>query len=452
VWRYPRALPAGTTYDGPARHIDVVPTVLALLGLRGGESTQGADLLPALQGRAAPPDLTQYSEARLAEEGFGMAPLSGVRHDGWKYIRAPRPELYDLRHDPRERTDRSRDDPGVAVPLREGLDRVTAESARRALRAPTRTIDRETEEMLRALGYLAPPEQRAEMAGMDPKDGIALYATLQEARQLAQMEQWDRARALLEQVLAASPANVTARNVLALAAVRRGDLQEAERQYLASLAKHPGQHRVLGALGTIALRRDDLATAERRFQEALAQAPTYVEAMGNLGFIAAVRGDEAGARSWYERALVVDPTYPHVHRRLADLFYDRREYGRALDNYRRALEVLPEGFEVMIQAGNSARFLGDAAAAAAYYAEAGAVRPDSWIPPYNTACLQAVNGQLEPALASLGRAADLGFAAPALLENNEDFDGLRPLVGWGALVTRVQEAASRAGTDPVRSG
>jgi Tfp pilus assembly protein PilF len=320
------------------------------------------------------------------------------------------------------------------------------------LPAPTRTIDRETEEMLRALGYLAPPEQRAEMAGMDPKDGIALYATLQEARQLAQMEQWDRARALLEEVLAASPANVTARNLLALAAVRRGDLQEAERQYLASLAKQPGQHRVLGALGTIALRRDDLATAERRFQEALAQAPTYVEAMGNLGFIAAVRGDEAGAQSWYERALVVDPTYPHVHRRLADLFYDRREYGRALDNYRRALEVLPEGFEVMIQAGNSARFLGDAAAAAAYYAEAGAVRPDSWIPPYNAAGLQAIAGELEPAMASLGRAADLGFAAPALLESNEDFDGLRPLVGWGALVTRVQEAASRAGTGVMRSG
>ena len=452
VWRYPRALPRGTTYTAPARHIDVVPTLLALLGLPGGEGTQGADLLPAMQGRAAPPDLSQYSEAHLAEEGFGMAPLSGLRHDGWKYIQAPRPELYDLRHDPRERTDRSRDDPAVATPLHDRLERVTEESEHRALPAATRTIDRETEDMLRALGYLAPPEQRAEMAGMDPKDGIALYAKLQEARQLAQIEQWDRARALLEEVLAASPRNVTARNVLALAAVRRGDLHEAERQYLASLASQPGQHRVLGALGTIALRRDDLATAEKRFQEALALAPTYVEAMGNLGFIAAVRGDEAGAESWYERALAVDPTYPHVHRRLADLFYDRKDYARALENYRRALAALPEGFEVMIQAGNSARYLGDTAGAAAYYAQAAAVRPDSWIPPYNTACLQAITGDLEPALASLGRAVDLGFAAPSLLEGNEDFDSLRQLTGWGALVTRVQDAASRTGKGVVRAG
>ena len=106
----------------------------------------------------------------------------------------------------------------------------------------------------------------------------------------------------------------------------------------------------------------------------------------------------------------------------------------------------------MIQAGNSARFLGDAAGAAGYYARAAAMRPDAYIPPYATACLQAVNGELEPALASLGRAVDLGFAAPALLEGNEDFDGLRPLAGWSALLVRVQEAASRAGQGGVRAG
>ena len=43
-----------------------------------------------------------------------------------------------------------------------------------------------------------PPEQRAEMAGMDPKDGMALYAQVQEARQLAQNEQWERRGRLLE--------------------------------------------------------------------------------------------------------------------------------------------------------------------------------------------------------------------------------------------------------------
>ena len=37
-----------------------------------------------------------------------------------------------------------------------------------------------------------------------------------------------------------------------------------------------------------------------------------------------------------------------------------------------------------------------------------------------------------------------GWESPALLDRNEDFDGLRPLPGWPALVARVREAAERA--------
>src|SRR6185503_5202429 len=33
VWRLPGVLPAGVAYPGPVRHVDIVPTVLAMLGL-----------------------------------------------------------------------------------------------------------------------------------------------------------------------------------------------------------------------------------------------------------------------------------------------------------------------------------------------------------------------------------------------------------------------------------
>src|SRR5262249_17748344 len=49
VWRLPRVFAARTTYGGAVRHVDVVPTVLAALGLPGGDSTQGTSLLAALQ-------------------------------------------------------------------------------------------------------------------------------------------------------------------------------------------------------------------------------------------------------------------------------------------------------------------------------------------------------------------------------------------------------------------
>jgi hypothetical protein len=137
-----------------------------------------------------------------------MAPLFGVRHDGRKWNRGTAPELYDLRRDPRELTNLYPNDATAAQPLERELEAVTAKAHAGALTAPTRLIDRETEEMLRALGYMAPPEQRAEMAGRDPKDGMALYNKLQEARQLVQMERLDRAGALLSEIVGAAPENV----------------------------------------------------------------------------------------------------------------------------------------------------------------------------------------------------------------------------------------------------
>jgi Tfp pilus assembly protein PilF len=444
LWRLPGVLPAGSTYDGSVRHIDIAPTVLAALGLSGGAATQGLNLLPAFQGHIPPPKAAQYAEARLAEEGFGMAPLAGVRHGGRKWIQAPRPELYDLRADPAEMRNVYPDERARA--LEDELAGILADSEQRGLTAPTRQIDGETEEMLRALGYMAPPEQRAEMGGMDPKDGIAVYARIQEARQLTQIEQWDRARTMLEATLVLSPENVTARNLLAFIAVRGGDLDDAERQYVASLAAQPHQHRVHGALGALALRRGDLDAADRRFREALAIAPAFVEAMSNLGFVEAARGNDRGAEEWYERAIAADPTFPHVYRRLADLHYDRKEWSRALGYYRRVLATIPKYFDVLIQAGNTARFMSDPDTAAGYYAEAGQLRTDSWIPPYNLACLRAISGDSDAALRLLADAMDRGFHAPALLDRNEDFDTLRSLAGWPDLVTRAREMMAQRRT------
>jgi len=195
----------------------------------------------------------------------------------------------------------------------------------------------------------------------------------------------------------------------------------------------------MGALGALALRRNDLDAAQKHFEDALALAPTFVEAMSNLGFVMALRGDSAAAQSWYEKAMAIDPTYPHANRRLADLYYDRKEYVRALDYYRRVLVALPRYFDVLIQAGNAARFAGDSSEAARYYAEAATVRPDSWIPPYNLACLQALDGQGDAAVASLEKAVALGFENRGLLDGNEDFESLHGLPGWLRVRDKVPE-------------
>ena len=107
------------------------------------------------------------------------------------------------------------------------------------------------------------------------------------------------------------------------------------------------------------------------------------------------------------------------------------------------LTALPNFFEVLIQAGNSARFLDDTQTAAAYYDEAAKVHADSWIPAYNLACLRALGGDPQAAMVLLGQAVDLGFGGTNLLDTNEDFASLRALPEWPALVVTLKNRTLR---------
>jgi arylsulfatase A-like enzyme/Tfp pilus assembly protein PilF len=425
IFRYPAKLPAARVYPGPVRSIDIVPTVLALLGLPGGDETQGQSLVREFRGEAPPPDLPQYSESLLAELGFGMAPLHAVRLGGYKLIRAPRPELYDLRADPHELRNIYADHRDQAARLERELDHLLEASARSARKAKENPMTRESEEGLRALGYLASTTDRQSMGGMDPKDGISIYNRLEDARHLAQHERWGEAERILRGILDEIPAHLSARNTLAFCLLRDERVDEARAEALRSLAQDPSQFRILGMLGGIALAAGDLDEADKRFRAALDQAHTFVEAMVNLGFIRLLRGDEAGAREWYDKAVAADPKLPLVHRRLGDLYYERRDYAAALTHYRHGLEVLPRDFRALIQAGNSAKHVGDDNVARDYYQKAREVQPDSWVPPYNQACLEAVRARTAEAFLALDESVRKGFHQPLLLERDPELSSLR---------------------------
>ena len=118
--------------------------------------------------------------------------------------------------------------------------------------------------------------------------------------------------------------------------------------------------------------------------------------------------------------------------------------------------MLPRSFEVLIQAGNSARFLGDSAGRGRVLRGGGA-RASRLVDPALQHGLPARrDGDPQAALASLGDATALGFASPQLLERNEDFDPVRPLPGWADLVARVRAKAAERGAQspqlPARAG
>src|SRR5262249_46584737 len=148
--------------------------------------------------------------------------------------------------------------------------------------------------------------------------------------------------------------------------------------------------------------------------------------------------------------LAPEPAFPHASRRIGDLYFERGDYPRALEAYRRVLATMPQHFEALVQAGNSARSGGDVPASIDYYERARAVRPDSWIPPYNLACVKAAGGEAGEALALLDEAIAAGFRSPRLLDEHDEFAPLPASPRWAGRRERAGQAERLAAREPAR--
>ena len=112
--------------------------------------------------------------------------LTAVRDGRYKFIAAPRRELYDIEADPGETHDLRRRQPAHGRragtrPARHGRTNRGAGGAQQP-----RAVDPAVEQQLRALGYVASSVRRAAMADRprgDPKDKIGLYNLLERAAQ-----------------------------------------------------------------------------------------------------------------------------------------------------------------------------------------------------------------------------------------------------------------------------
>lgn len=188
------------------RSIDLVPTIANLVGLGGDSATDGESLVPLLEGRARADVPVSLAESWYPRLHFGWSELRSARVGEWKYIAAPKPELYDLRNDRGELRNLVRDRASVAGRLAAEIGRLTAASSPEKDAVPAAQPDAATVERLRALGYvgtLAPVTSTS--SSENPLDHVAEYRTYRElftrALTLLGRKQASAAAALLQRLV-----------------------------------------------------------------------------------------------------------------------------------------------------------------------------------------------------------------------------------------------------------
>ena len=160
--------------------IDIAPTVLDLEGLPG-PPMEGVSLSGVLRGRRGEPrDRIAYAESMYPLQ-YGWSALRTVREGRFKFIEAPRPELYDLESDPDEARNLHDTQPAASARLLTLIR--TFGPAELSASAPG---DDAARERLAALGYAGshrspgPPSAPAVLP--DPKDMIGAYNEIVEQR------------------------------------------------------------------------------------------------------------------------------------------------------------------------------------------------------------------------------------------------------------------------------
>ena len=116
---------------------------------------------------------------------YGWSDLRAVRDGRWKYILAPKPELYDLDRDPGELHNLVDAEAGRARALRGSIEaRLKLEERSAHTASAAAGIPPEMLERLGALGYIgAGGSPGRKSAGVDPKDKVADYKALRELMQ-----------------------------------------------------------------------------------------------------------------------------------------------------------------------------------------------------------------------------------------------------------------------------
>ncbi len=306
-------IPAGRTVAAPVGLVDVAPTVIALVGAKPLPDTAGRDLSPLFDGEEGAPE-NAYFETVAPQLDFGWSALLGLRAGSLKYIRAPRPELYDLAADPGEQHSLAGERPELVASLDAALEARLRAAAPRA--ATPLAVTPSEREALARLGYLASTASAAEFAlgevgGPDPKDRLEVIAEVGRA-QVAMAE--GRAGEALALLRALGDAGPSVAGLRAAAAVNAGEPAAAERDARTALKASPGREDYVGvlALALDAQGRGDEAVAELR--KLPADVPLSAEIALRLAAAEVPDQGIEAALNRIERALELAPTDPQLVR------------------------------------------------------------------------------------------------------------------------------------------
>lgn len=411
ILRMPGRIAKGIRAKTDARSIDLVPTILDLVGLKAaipaglpGQSLTAAIASPG----TSDPRLVSYAESLFPRLHFGWSELRAVRVGGWKYIQAPRPELYDLTTDPHEQKNLFAGDTRRAASMRSRLlDLMGGSPEAAVVTSPNAQVDAATANRLASLGYVSGPGAGA-ASNADPKDKIDEFMAYGKAVQsaLQAFDGGDLQVAVrgLTAVVASGRGGFDVSFYLGSALMMQGKTEAAIPHLRDAIKKLPTY-----TPGYIELARAHVALGQyddavRTLRDGLARDPGNFEFHSHLGFVARARKDLPTARTHYEAARSLEPRDFDVRMNLASIYRDLGNPALALEEVDAALTIDASSADAHNQRGMLLGGTGNMVAAAAAFERATTLDPKHALAWFNLGLARLRTGDKANAAIALRKA------------------------------------------------
>jgi choline-sulfatase len=267
---------AGKRVMAKTRLVDVAPTILEIAGVPVPSQMQGQSLLRIAKSNA---DQPVYSISAFPQQAFGWSALESWRAGKYLYVKAPKPELYDLSADPGATRNLAQTSKATMDTIAGQLDAFDRRFGGNVSGGPELTSSEL--QKLASLGYVGMQKSSAPASaaaiGFDPKDGIASANKVLSALALLNDGKPEKIAALLQPLLAANPKMYLAQFIMGASLARQHQYPQAIEYLRHAIELQPDSTWAHFEMGSSLLKTGDYKTAVIHLEIASSRLPEFSE-------------------------------------------------------------------------------------------------------------------------------------------------------------------------------
>lgn len=258
--KLPQNQDAGKRVRSKVPLVSVAPTILEISGVPVPSQMQGQSLIRIAKGTVD--EQPVYARSDFPAQAYGLSPLESWRAGKFLYIRAPKPELYDLSVDPAAAHN-------LVQSSKATLDTMAAQLAsfdQHFKSGTNRSTQLTSSEMqkLASLGYVGvqkPAVANMAVSGTDPKDVVAAINKISTALELLEARKAIKAQSQLEGSMSSFADMYLAQYVLGTALAQQQKYKQAIPYLHRAIELQPDSARAHYQMGAALLKTGDFKTA-----------------------------------------------------------------------------------------------------------------------------------------------------------------------------------------------